>query len=206
MASRIDPDPYVGRLEPSGLAWAWWQGDSLPDLEPLAGLRAGIATADKTLADLNQISVAEVFKRVRAGHRPYVAMLDDEPVAYGWVATREASFGGGRVRFEVPLPHRYLWDFATRPAWRGRGVYPRLLQAILAAERAEADRFWILHEWFNRASRHGIARAGFQSVATLYFLGRGLDDGLGVAPYESSPRAPECAAFLGLPLLSSDDT
>lgn len=206
MANRTDADPYVGRLEPSGMAWSWWQGDALPELAPISGLTAGIATADKALADLNQISVAEVLRRVRAGHRPYVATLGGETVAYGWVATREASFGGGRVRFAVPPPHRYLWDFATRPAWRGRGIYPLLLQAILTAERVEAERFWILHEWFNRASRQGIARAGFQATATLYFLGRGLDDGLGVAPYNVSPRAAECAAFLGLPLLLNDQT
>src|SRR6266536_1329803 len=171
MADRIDSSRQVGTLEPSGMAWSWWRGDPRPDLQPLAGLTVEVATADAALADLNQIQVGEVFRRVRAGHRPYLARLGGEPVAYGWVATREASFGGGRVRFEVPSPQRYLWDFATRPAWRGRGIYPRLLQAILAAEAAEAERFWILHEWFNGASRRGIARAGFQAAATLVFLG-----------------------------------
>jgi GNAT superfamily N-acetyltransferase len=199
MADRIDMLSNPRPLEPSGMAWAWWRGDRVPYLEPLAGVTVEPATSDAELADLNQIRLAELLRRVRAGHRPYVANIDGQPVAYGWVATREASFGGGRVRFDVPVSYRYLWDFATLPAWRGRGIYPRLLQAILREEAAEAERFWILHEWFNIASQRGIARAGFQAAATLYVLD---DGGMGLAPFESSDRGVDGAEFLGLPLLA----
>ena len=34
---------------------------------------------------------------------------------------------------------RHLWDFVTLPAYRGRGVYPHLLQAILRAESEGAE-------------------------------------------------------------------
>jgi GNAT superfamily N-acetyltransferase len=182
------------------MAWSWWRGDQVPYLVPLDGVTVKPAPANATLAEANQITVAEVFRRVRAGHRPYVAWADGFVVAYGWVATREASFGGGQVRFDVPAPYRYLWDFATRPAWRGRGIYPRLLQEILRLEAPDGDRFWILHEWFNTASRRGIARAGFQAAATLYFLD---DGGMGLVPVDTSDRAADGAALLGLPLLPS---
>src|SRR3954463_8268523 len=205
MAERIDAGGYSGPLEPSGIAWTWWRGDSLPVLPLQPGLTVEVVVADAALANLNQISVAEALKRVRQGNRPYVAHVGGEPVGYGWVAPREASLGGGRVRFPVPATRRSLWDFATRPAWRGRGIYPLLLQAILAAERAEAERFLILHEWYNRASRRGIAKAGFQAAATIVFLGPALDDGLGLVPYDRSERAPDVARFLGLPLLPGEE-
>ena len=199
MADRVDTSRDPRPLDRSGMAWSWWRGDRVPYLEPLAGVTIEAAPADATLAEVNRITVAEVFRRVRGGHRPYVARVDGHLAAYGWVATREASFGDGRVRFDVPAPYRYLWDFATLPAWRGRGIYPRLLQAILREEAPEGERFWILHEWFNTASQRGIARAGFQAAATLYFLD---DGGMGLVPIESSERAPDGAALLGLPLVA----
>lgn len=37
-------------------------------------------------------------------------------------------------RFAVPQADRYLWNFVTLPTYRGRGIYPRLLDAIVDAE------------------------------------------------------------------------
>src|SRR5262249_35635739 len=48
--------------------------------------------------------------------------------------------------------------------WRGLGIYPRLLQAILAREAGEAQRFWIGHVRENRASGRGIVKAGFGTI------------------------------------------
>jgi GNAT superfamily N-acetyltransferase len=197
---RNDPQQAVA---PSGMAWTWWRGDPLPDLEPIPNLASALADADAALAQLNRVSHAEVLSRVQANHRPYVARVGSEAVAYGWVASRAAGFGDGRCEFEVPAFERYLWDFATVPAWRGRGIYPRLLQAIIAAEEASVERFWILHEWSNEASKHGIARAGFQAAATVYEL---PDGKLGLGAIEASDRAEACARLLGLPLLSDEQT
>lgn len=190
-------------LKPSGRLWCWWRGDPLPPLGPLPGLTVTVADADAALAELNALPLAEVVARARGWHRPYVARLDGRPVGYGWVATRKGSFWEDRVRFPVPPGSRYLWDFATLSDWRGRGIYPRLLQAILTAEQADAERFWILHEWGNVASERGIARAGFQLAATLYHVpGRRL----GVAPEGSGERGRLGATFLRLPLLPADTT
>jgi len=201
--TRNDGNVGVRQLRPSGLAWAWWRGDPLPPLEPLPGLTVAVAPADDALAELNRVSLAEVRRREEGGNRPYVAYAEGEPVAYGWVATRDAEFGNRLCEFEVPASARYLWDFATVPAWRGHGIYPRLLQAILDAESGDADRFWILHAWTNEASKRGIARAGFQAAATIYWL---HDGSMSVAPFEASDRAEACAALLGLPLVSTADT
>jgi GNAT superfamily N-acetyltransferase len=161
-----------------------------------------LAPADAALAALNWVAFAEVRRRVETGNRPYVAYAEGQPVAYGWVATGEAEFANRLCEFEVPPGNLYLWDFATVPAWRGRGVYPRLLQAILTAEAAGTERFWILHAWENEASKRGIARAGFQAAAAIYSL---PDSSLAIAPFEASDRAEACAALLGLPLVVDGD-
>src|SRR5215468_11079068 len=127
---------------PSGMAWTWWRGDPLPPLDPLPGLTVERAQADTMLAQLNRVPRSEVLSRVWGGHRPYIARADGEPVAYGWVATRAAEFADGRCRFRIASAERYLWDFATLPTWRGRGIYPSLLQAIILAEVAGTERFW----------------------------------------------------------------
>lgn len=84
----------------------------------------------------------ELARRRRAGYRPYVALLGSEPVALGWVATREAEIGALGLSFRVPPGERYLCDLFTVPEWRGRGIYLRLLQAILRLE-GDGERFWI---------------------------------------------------------------
>jgi GNAT superfamily N-acetyltransferase len=69
--------------------------------------------------------------------------IDRTAVTCGWAATREAPIGELNLVFPIAADSRYLWEFATLPEWQGRGLYPRLLQAIVQAERAE--RFWIIH-------------------------------------------------------------
>jgi GNAT superfamily N-acetyltransferase len=109
-------------------------------------------------------------RRLAGGHRAYVARWDGEPVGSGWNATRDASIGELRLAFALPPGERYLWDFVTLPPWRGRGIYPRLLQAVLAAESAEASRFWIGHDLGNTPSRKGILAAGFTEVVAVHPL------------------------------------
>jgi hypothetical protein len=98
----------------------------------------------------------------------------------------------------VPEANRYLWGFVTLPSWRGRGIYPRLLQAILLQEAGDAERFWIVHQLANTASARGIAKAGFHLAGKLYFLREG---GIGVTPVGAPDRGSAGADLLGLPIL-----
>jgi hypothetical protein len=59
--------------------------------------------------------LTNVRTRLAEGHRPYFAFLVDNPVSYGWVATRAASVGELDLSFTLPPAERYLWDFATLP-------------------------------------------------------------------------------------------
>ena len=137
---------------------------------------------------------------MRAGHRPYIAHLGPDPVAYGWSATCEAEFGGLQ-EFKGPPANRYLWDFATLPAWRGLGIYPRLLQTIVAREAGDAERFWILNQLGNSASASGITKAAFHVVGEVVFL---IGGGLGLVPIGRIDRARAGAELLGLRLIGGE--
>jgi len=121
------------------------------------------------MASLQNRSADEMIRRFENGHRAYVAWRGGEPAAWGWVATSSARIGELDSAFTVPAAQRYLWNFVTRPAHRGLGIYPRLLDAIVSAEEPEAERFWVAYAPENHASGAGIRKAGFTDVATLSF-------------------------------------
>lgn len=196
--------------EQVGLLWTWWRGDPLPTLPPLPTLTVTETASSHQMATLMGISEKEVAAMLQEGHRPYIAHLNTGPVAYGWSAINRAAFGEGRVKFRVPTTDRYLYYFVTLPPWRGMGIYPRLLQAILKHESAgkgeddphlvgAPERFWIVHQLSNVASSRGIARAGFRIASKVYF--RGDDSLVLVASAGESRRARVGAELLGLPLL-----
>jgi GNAT superfamily N-acetyltransferase len=180
---------------PAGLLWAWWRGDDLPPLPPLIDFTVTIADDDHTVAQIADLRLAEVHTRREMGHRPYLACVATAIVGYGWSAANTAVFGSPPIVFTIPTSIRYLRDFATLPAWRGQGIYPRLLQAIIRREGLDVGQFWILHQWANQASARGIAKAGFSMVGQICFLPGG---GLGLIPSDGAKRAAAGAALLGL--------
>jgi GNAT superfamily N-acetyltransferase len=173
----------------------WWRHDPFAKLPHLLGFNVEIATDYQLIADLARLDLAEVLVRVQAGHRPYIARLGSTPVAYGWSAARRASIGELGLEFAVLAGNRYLWDFATLPAWRGRGIYPRLLHAIVCREATEAARFWIGHVDGNYASMRGIIKAGFGAAGST---DRGDGRTMVFAATGSAARAQACAKLLGL--------
>jgi GNAT superfamily N-acetyltransferase len=178
----------------------WWQGDSLPHLAALPELTVAVDSDGDRLAKLTNLTPAEVNARLDAGNRAYVAAIAGEPAAYGWVATITADIGELELGFSLPATDRYLWDFVTLEHYRGRGIYPRLLQAIIRSESVGASRFWIIHAPENSASGAGIRKAGFTAVSSLSFT-RELRPG--AATSTPDQRAQAGAALLGLPLLDA---
>lgn len=140
--------------------------ESLPALPGLAVRREHSA---EVMAALQQRSVGEIERRLDQGHRAYVAWVDGEAAAWGWVATETATIGELKVEFTIPRGDRYLWNFVTLPAFRGRGIYPRLLEEIARAESRESERIWIAYAPENHASGAGIRKAEFALVAELSF-------------------------------------
>jgi GNAT superfamily N-acetyltransferase len=185
--------------ELAGFLWSWWQGDALPALPPLANFTVGEASDQELLANIMEVSPTTIDCRIEAGHYPYLARLGGALAAFGWSSSGQAGFGGGLVTFQVPPKNRYLYDFVTLPTWRGLGIYPHLLQAILRHEGNEHERFWIVHQARNHASERGINKAGFHKTCQVHFL-TSETLGLVAAPGESA-RARVGAALLDLPLI-----
>ena len=168
-------------------------------LAPLAGLALRREEDPVAMAALQARTESEMERRFAAGHRAYVAWRDGAPAAWGWVATRAAEIGELASAFDIPRGERYLWNFVTLAAHRGLGIYPRLLDAIVRAESAEAERFWIAYAPENHASGAGIRKAGFTAVAELSF------DRAGRAAVSATvPGGDRAAArVLGLPVASA---
>lgn len=176
----------------------WWRGDSVPALPTLPGFRAEASRDEHLIAHINRLARIEVRRRVHTGHQPYIAYIAQAPVGYGWMATQEASIGELGLQFALPATERYLWDFATLPEWQGYGIYPRLLQSILAQQPPTIERIWIIHAPENSPSGAGMSKAGLLPIGQLSF---GSDGGVGLAPFDPLERAQAGAALLGIPLI-----
>ena len=187
--------------KPMWLLWSWWRGDALPICESVSGLTVEESKHMELLSHLMGIPPAALREQLWLGHRAYLARLGTLPVAVGWSATGEVALLGGRVTLHVPPNNRYLYGFVTHPDWRGRGIYPHLLQAILRTE--EQEHFWIIHLLENRSSQRGIHKAGFRVAGRLSFLPTG---GLGLMPpLGDSERAQVAERLLGLPLIGEPE-
>jgi GNAT superfamily N-acetyltransferase len=179
----------------------FWAEDTFTSIPPLPGFTAAPARDWHELAEINHLPYAAAIDRRNDGHRPYVARIHGQPVAYGWLATSKISIGELDIHVELPPEDRYLWDFATLPGWQGRGLYPRLLQSILEQEIQNAKRFWIIHAPENLPSGAGMSKAGFEFVGQLSFT---LDGSVGLAPYpDSVERAHIGANLLQVPIIES---
>jgi GNAT superfamily N-acetyltransferase len=126
-------------------------------------------TSVQELVSLTNLDGNQIEHRLEHGNACYIARLHGASAAYGWVAAADADIGELVLPFRLHGSNRYLWDFQTLPEWRGRGIYPLLLQAILTDQRSESHRFWIITAPENRASARGIDKAGFTRTAELAF-------------------------------------
>jgi GNAT superfamily N-acetyltransferase len=143
--------------------------DAAPALAGQPELTFGREADPAVMAGLQGKQEAEMARRFAAGHRAYVARWLGAPAAWGWVATTTAAIGELDTVVTVPAGERYLWNFVTLESHRGRGIYPRLLDAIVRGESAEASTFWVAFAPENHASGTGMRKAGFREVAEMSF-------------------------------------
>lgn len=169
--------------------------DPVPAMSAVPGLMIVEERSAAWMAELQRRPEAEIQRRFDAGHRAYVATVYGVAAAWGWVATAEATIGELEAQFTVAPNERYLWNFVTLAAFRGQGIYPRLVAGIVEIESAEADGFWIAYAPENHASGAGIRKAGFELVAELSFD----QDGAPVVKELLPDGGRMAAALLGLP-------
>jgi GNAT superfamily N-acetyltransferase len=176
----------------------WWSGDSLPNLPTLPSFSILLSTDTQLISELTTLSLPEVEARFQNGNHIYLAFLEQIPVAYGWLADQTGSIDEIHLSFALPPRDCYLWDFLTLPAWRGRGVYPHFLQAIIRQEQVNIDRFWIMYVPGNHVAARSISKAGFIFVGDLIFTNNQIS---GITLFDTSERAHAGAALLNLPVV-----
>src|SRR6266700_1318481 len=148
----------------------WWHNDPLPKLAPLPQFSARPSTDTRLIAHLTGLFPQEIEQRSQSGNHIYLAYMGHSPAAYGWVAMQEGRVSEIELFFKLSPGDCYLWDFKTLPEWRGRGIYPHLLQQIIIQESQRADRFWIMYKHDNHISERGIRNAGFRIVGDLIII------------------------------------
>ena len=175
----------------------WWRGDPLPTLASLPSFTIRTATDAQLIQHLNKLTTEDFYHRLHTGNHAYLAYLQETPVAYGWLGTQEGGVHEIQLAFTLPPDNYYLWDFETLPQWRGQGIYPHFLQAIIRQEINLAERFWILYEPGNEVAAHSISKAGFQFVGELTLTHGHVS---GIILFNNSSRAYAGASVLGLPI------
>ena len=142
--------------------------DTLPSIKIIEGVRMEKCTNVNLLSVMGTTTVDDVTSRLANGHVAFVAYANNQPAAFGWMATEKATIGELNHEIILPEGNKYLWNFRTLEAFRGLGIYPVLLQYIIKSQTKTADRFWIIHAPENKSSLSGIIKAGFQFVGKLY--------------------------------------
>ncbi len=100
-----------------------------------------------------------------------VARLNSEVVSYCWVAFQQAEVGEINRTIKLRNNELYFYDAFTLPDYRGRGLFPALLTAILGFARSQGcSRALIFSLRENRPSVRGIEKAGFSLFQSIYFL------------------------------------
>jgi ribosomal protein S18 acetylase RimI-like enzyme len=156
-----------------GTFWVFNLDWPLPlDLEPI-GLgpfaRLSVDAAPTLAQAMGLVDPAEVVQRFADERRCYAILSESVPAAYGWVSFREAYIGELNLQLHLEPGEAYIWDCATRPAFRRRHCYTALLIHILRELRAEGlCRAWIGSDADNAISLRGIARTGFMWVSELW--------------------------------------
>jgi len=140
----------------------------LPSIKIPAGLKTEKCTDAELLSILGNITIEDVLTRFENGHDAFVACINNEPAAFGWMAKSKAKIGELNHEFALPEKNRYLWNFRTLGQYRGLGIYPALLHSIIEYESDNANQFWIIHAPENKSSLRGIIKAGFEYVGKLY--------------------------------------
>jgi GNAT superfamily N-acetyltransferase len=140
------------------------------------------AALAQSLADAMHVPVDNVFERRAMAADASLALLEDDSIAgYGWVSHDTIRIYELKLAVPIPRGHAYIWDCATLPPYRGRGIFSGLLRFLLEDLRLQGDiQAWGAVAPGNEPSLHAFSRAGFR------LAGRA---GLGVGLFEVTPTA-----------------
>lgn len=115
--------------------------------------------------------LAEARRRFATGSRCFAVRVEGAIVAYGWVSQGVERIGELELSLHMRPDDAYIWDCATLPAFRRKGLYTALLGHIASTLQGEGlRRLWIGTSLQNRPSLQGMAAAGFRPVIKVIFV------------------------------------
>lgn len=176
--------------------------DKMPFLERPAQVRIEKSFDVRMLHHLTGLSKMEIERRFMEQNDAWVLWVKDIPAAFGWVAHVFAPIGELERFVQVGDDEVYLWNFRTVEQWRGKGLYPLLLQHILRAQLSQGTRrHWIIAKPENRASVRGIQKAGFEVVGELSY---DRFNELVLVPVRKGESTDDAASFLDVRIAGTD--
>ncbi len=123
------------------------------------------------LRDGLPVSKAEFVRRVSEGHKFYELLVGDKPVVYGWVACEGVHVSVlHHLKLAIPDNAIYVWDVATAPEHRGRGLLGIMLGEIFNLHSRSTRVVWSAVAVGNHASRRALAKAGFNPMFTYFTI------------------------------------
>lgn len=160
--------------------FAWEpSGRALPPLPPLplpgGGLRWEEVDAGNVGAYPDPAVLDELRRLLVLGHRGLHALVDGKVAHRSWWKPHPGLQRGlaGAPLLTLGPGEAFIHYCETVPAFRGRGIYPRALQKILATLASEGvRRVRIACEDGNAASLRGIERAGFVREGSVHVRAR----------------------------------
>jgi GNAT superfamily N-acetyltransferase len=155
--------------QPVGTIWMLNLDEYVPVVEPLVAASFDRLTP-QLLSEMTPsiLGKPETLRRLKAGKQCYVAFVENELAAYGWVSFVEEHIGELNLRVRLLPGEVYVWDCATAPEFRGKHLYSGLLSYMIQELNSQGFcRVWIGADLDNVASQKAIARAGFHHVADL---------------------------------------
>jgi RimJ/RimL family protein N-acetyltransferase len=113
----------------------------------------------------------KTFERLDQGHR-CLAFLEDGTIAsHFWVTNGKSLHSLApwecQLNLIIPADTDYIWDCATAPTYRNRGLYQNGLAKIMTTAAQAKRRVIIYCRDDNFASRKAIERVGFSLLTTL---------------------------------------
>ena|GEM_PF-6139928 len=123
-------------------------------------------------ASENSIDNDSLFKdRLKNGDICCCAIFEGEIVSYCWIALHRACVGEIGKTIILNNKEIYLYDAFTKPAYRGNGLFPKILSVILSYGRVKGyQRALIFALSSNISSIAAIKKTDFRDFQNVYFL------------------------------------
>lgn len=105
------------------------------------------------------------------GTQSFVAVAGGAIAGFAWVGRYRLRIAEINYQYPLASDELFIYDCFVAPAFRGQGIYPAMIGAILEESRgAGLKRALIAVTSVNRASIRGILKAGFTEFNRIVYL------------------------------------